>query len=116
MYTFTLKFFLLFSILLIGVLFGMQQANEGIRDMKGYDDPKFSGAFRITEDQSGEIEAALLGEKVTSHDIRIKQDKLEELEAFNFFSKLGSKFSESVSTLFQRLLDLLSAFFIYRLC
>lgn len=93
----------------MGVLLGMQQANEGIREMKGYDDPDFSGAFQITEDSSGELEAALLGEKVTSHDIRVKQEKLEDLEAFNLFSSLGSKFADGVSMFFQKLLDVLSA-------
>jgi hypothetical protein len=112
MIKFSMKFFLLFLLLFFGVLLGMQQANEGIREMKGYDDPQFSGAFHITEGQSGELEAALLGERVTSHDIREKQERLEKMEAFNIFSSLGSKFATGISTIFQRLLELISASFI----
>jgi hypothetical protein len=112
MIKFSMKFFLLFTFLFFGVLLGMQLANEGIREMKGYDDPQYSRAFHITEDQSGELEAALLGERVTSHDIREKQERLENMEAFNIFSSLGSKFAEGISTIFQKLLDLISASFI----
>lgn len=109
MIKFTLKFFLLISFSAICILVGMQLANNGIREMKGYDDPEFKGAFHISEGQEGELEAALLGEKVTSHDIRVKQEKLEELEAFNFFSSLGSKLAETTANLFQKLIDVLSS-------
>jgi hypothetical protein len=112
MIKFTMKFSLLFTLLAFGVLIGMQMANEGIREMKGYDDPEFSGAFHFTEGASGELEAALLGERVTSHDIRVKQEKLEQMEAFNFFSSLGSELAEGISSLFQKLIDIISAAFI----
>ncbi|MBM6619238.1 YqxA family protein [Bacillus suaedaesalsae] len=109
MIKFTLKFSLLITFAAICILVGMQIANNGIREMKGYDDPEFKGAFHITEGHEGELEAALLGEKVTSHDIRIKQEKLEQLEAFNFFSSLGSKFADATASLFQKLIDVLSS-------
>jgi hypothetical protein len=107
MIKFSLKFFLVFTLLFFGVLFGMQQANDGIREMKGYDDPQFKGAFHLTAGQSGELEAALLGEDITSHDIREKQEKLEKMEAFNVFSTMGHKLGEGITTLFQKLLDLI---------
>ncbi|MDQ7864107.1 hypothetical protein RCO48_32585 [Peribacillus frigoritolerans] len=31
------------------------------------------------------MEADILGEKVTSHDLETKKEKLEEMKAFNFF-------------------------------
>ncbi|KAA0549350.1 DUF3679 domain-containing protein [Bacillus sp. BGMRC 2118] len=107
MIKFTLKFALLLTFVAICILSGMQMANNGIREMKGYDDPEFQGAFHISEGHEGELEAALLGERVTSHDIRVKQEKLEQLEAFNFFSSLGSKFADITASLFQKLMDAL---------
>jgi hypothetical protein len=109
MIKFTMKFFLLLSILAIGILGGMQIANEGIREMKGYDDPQFSGAFHISEGESGELEAALLGERVTSHDIRVKQEKLEKMEAFNLFSSIGHKLADGLSSFFQKIIDLVTS-------
>ncbi|WP_456278225.1 YqxA family protein [Bacillus sp. AK128] len=107
MIKFSFKFFLLFTILFLGVLLGMQQANEGIRDMKGYDDPEFKGAFHLTAGQSGGLEAAVLGNNITSHDIRVKQEKLEKMEAFNFFSSMGHKLADGITSLFQKLFDLI---------
>lgn len=90
MMKFMLKCFVLSSILLLGVLFGMQQANHGLVKMKGYADPNLSSAFEVKNDSSGELEASVLG---VSHNLEEKQEKLEEMEAFNFFSQLGKKFA-----------------------
>ncbi|MFY0757506.1 YqxA family protein [Metabacillus dongyingensis] len=90
MMKFMLKCFVLSSILLLGVLFGMQQANQGLVKMKGYEDPNLSSAFEVKNDSSGELEASVLG---VSHNLEEKQEKLEEMEAFNFFSQLGKKFA-----------------------
>ena len=76
-------------VLFLGVLIGMQQANDGMKKMKGYEDPAFNSAFHINQSEQGEMEADILGEKVTSHDIETKKEKLEEMKAFNFFSSLG---------------------------
>ncbi|WP_246940512.1 DUF3679 domain-containing protein [Bacillus pinisoli] len=105
MVKFSFKFFLLFTFLFFGVLLGMQQANEGIREMKGYDDPQFRGAFNLAAGESGELEAALLGEHITSHDIREKQERLEKMEAFNVFSSMGHKLAEGITALFQKLMS-----------
>ncbi|MFD1736630.1 YqxA family protein [Bacillus salitolerans] len=108
MIKFMLKSFLLISVLFILVLFGMQHANDGIRNMKGYNDPNFEGAFQITEAESGDLEAAVLGERVTSHDIQEKHQKLQEMEAFNIFSKIGAKFSEGIAFFFQKILEFIT--------
>lgn len=110
MIRFVLKCFLLLSVLFVAVLFGMQQANNGIQNMKGYDDPNFKGAFQITESQSGDLEAAFLGERVTSHDLEEKQERLQKFEAFNVFSSIGKEFADGIATFFQKLLDWLTAF------
>ena len=45
----------------VSVLFGMQQANDGIIKMKGYGHEQFQGALSINETSEGEIEASILG-------------------------------------------------------
>lgn len=103
MMKFMLKCFVLCSILLVGVLLGMQHANEGLVKMKGYQDPDLSSAFEVKNDSSGELEASVLG---VSHNLEEKQNKLEEMEAFNFFSQMGKKLASLVSAVITGLITL----------
>ena len=40
---FMLKAIMIAAVMFISVLFGMQQANNGINEMKGYEDPNLKG-------------------------------------------------------------------------
>lgn len=108
MVKFMLKTFILCSVLLFGVLIGMQQANQGMIKMKGYNDPDFQGAFQIDSDESGDIEASILGNEVTSQDLQEKQEQLEQIEAFNIFSQIGKQFSKVVSSSVSSVLEIVS--------
>ncbi|WP_153123355.1 YqxA family protein [Peribacillus tepidiphilus] len=102
MVKFMLKCFLLVFVLFFGVLFGMQQANDGMKKMKGYNDPQLYSAFQVKEGKSG-TEASVLGQKVTSHDLEQKKKQLEEMKAFNMFSSIGKKISDVVTNLFSEI-------------
>ncbi|MEM5015734.1 YqxA family protein [Metabacillus indicus] len=106
MIKFMLKCFVLCSVLLFGVLFGMQQANHGLVKMKGYEDPKLSSAFEVKNDASGELEASVLG---NTHNLEEKQQKLEDMEAFNFFSQLGKTFASFASAVITGLISFLAS-------
>lgn len=67
------KCLLLVTIMFLGVLFGMQQANNGMLSMKGYHDPSLKGAFTLTDGKDNEKEASILGETVTAKDLEEKQ-------------------------------------------
>ncbi|WP_417899529.1 DUF3679 domain-containing protein [Bacillus haimaensis] len=90
-------------VLFLGVLLGMQQANEGMRKMKGYDDPSDGKAFHVVETTEG-YNGTFLGNEITSQDIKEKQEKLEGIKAFNFFSSMGKKLADGVSSLMSGLL------------
>jgi hypothetical protein len=105
---FLLKSLMLASLMFISVLFGMQQANEGIHKMKGYDDPEFKSAFSIKETEDGSIKSAILGNDVSSHDLEQKRKKLEEMKAFNFFSSLGKKLADGISVVMEKTLELIT--------
>ncbi|RFU61348.1 YqxA family protein [Bacillus sp. V59.32b] len=109
MVRFSLKCAGLVLILFFGILVGMQHANQGMKNMKGYDDPAMSSAFTVKESNQGDMEAAILGQKVTSHDLEKKKEKLEEMKAFNFFSSIGKKLSEVISAGFQALVQKLTS-------
>lgn len=101
---FTLKAFGIALLMFFCVLFGMQQANGGIQKMKGYDDNNFQAALTISNNE-GNLEASILGQNVTSHDLQKKKEQLEEMRAFNLFSGIGKGVSDSVSSIAQKGVD-----------
>ena len=105
---FMLKAIMIAAVMFISVLFGMQQANNGINEMKGYEDAQFEGAFSFQDNEEGELEASILGNDVSSHDLEKKKEKLEEIRAYNFFSSLGKKLAEMVSFTTEKIIDLIT--------
>lgn len=105
---FMFKTFLLTSFMFIAVLFGMQQANEGITKMKGYHDESFKGAFTVQEKDTGELQASILGKDVSSHDLQQKKEKLEEMKAYNLFSSMGKKLSDGISALTENVIHFIT--------
>jgi hypothetical protein len=83
---FMMRCFILAFTLFIGVLAGMQLANDGLKRMKGYNDPTFEEVAHITSTKSGETEATLLGNTFT---IEEKGKQLEDIKSFNALSRLG---------------------------
>lgn len=107
MKVFMLKCFCGAAFMFITVLAGMQMANEGIHKMKGYDDPNFQNAIAI-KDNGEHLKATFLGNDISSHDLNEKKKKLEEMNAFNFFSSMGRKISEGISTASEKLITLIT--------
>ncbi|WP_243290617.1 YqxA family protein [Bacillus sp. FJAT-47783] len=105
---FMVKSFLICVVMFLGVIFGMQQANEGLKSMRGYETPETLGAFHIQEKDEGQLEASILGNTVTSHDLEKKQEQLEKMKAFNFFSELGKWLSDAISSLVNAVIDFVS--------
>jgi hypothetical protein len=104
---FMLKSFGFAALMLICVLTGMQLANNGIHKMKGYDDPNFHSAVSINETDS-DISASILGKNISSHDIEAKKKKLEEMNAYNFFSSMGKKMSDGISSASEKLVHIIA--------
>ncbi|HEX7065201.1 MAG TPA: DUF3679 domain-containing protein [Bacillales bacterium] len=85
---FTIKCLLLASLFFFGVLFGMQQANEGIQEVKGIDHlPK-------VEESAGSAPA--------STEIAQKRERLQDIKTFNVFSAVGNAASEAVTGIFRK--------------
>lgn len=105
---FFLKFLLVLALMFVSVLFGMQQANDGIDRMKGFEDNNFKEALHVAESEGGQVELAVLGNDISSHDIQEKKEKLEEMKAYNFFSTLGKKLAEGVSSLSNKMIELIT--------
>lgn len=105
------KFFLkcVVSVLLlfVGVMVGMEKANEGMRSMKGYEDTALPPPVHWERGDDGNIEAALLGNEVKSMEtLEEKKQKLEEMESFNFFSSLGKALGNTVTNVAKKVVDL----------
>ena len=94
---FMLKCTFIALVLFLGVLVGMQQANEGMKKMQGVEGATSSGQpFQIFEKEDGE-KRTLLGAEGTKQDIEAKQQKLEQIKSHNFYSSMGKKLADGVS-------------------
>lgn len=105
---FLLKCFFITTVLFLGVLLGIQIASNNMVKMTG--DSSYSTANVIKKEKSiyaGEIEQ--IEEKLTSHDLEKKQQKLEKIETFNLFSQIGMKLSDLLNKVFSNLLTQLTA-------
>ncbi|WP_019242657.1 MULTISPECIES: YqxA family protein [Bacillus] len=105
MFRFFLKCILLIAVFFVGVLLGVQKANTGILNMRGYEDPQLYGAVSI-ENKDGEVNASFLGKDINSHDLQEKKEKLQDIKAFNAFSSLGKKTANGTKKAFEKLIDL----------
>lgn len=107
---FMLKCVLICVALFIGVLMGMQKANVGMVEMKGYHDDSFKSPLTIEEKGDGEVEASVLGKNISSHDLDKKNEKIKEIQAFNFFSSLGKSMANIISSITEKVIQLISSF------
>lgn len=105
---FMFKLFLLVSLMFVAVLFGMQKANDGIHNMRGYEDSAYGGALTVEQSDQGDIEASLLGKEVSSHDLEAKKNQLEDMHVYNFFSSMGKGLSEGAQSIAEKGIDYLS--------
>jgi predicted PurR-regulated permease PerM len=95
MVKFTIQSLLVAVIFLVGVLLGMQQVNESMRKMKGYDDPSLERVIHVSKD-----ETIVLGQSLEQ-----KKEKLQQIETFNVFSKVGQQLATFVHSLVEHMLS-----------
>jgi hypothetical protein len=110
MTSFILKCSLLVTILFIGVLIGMQKANEGMVGMKGYNDQTLKSPINVKEGNGGNVEASVLGKNVSSHNLDKKKEHLQKIKTFNFFSSLGKILTTMISSIIEKMIDFVSSF------
>lgn len=89
----------------------MNKANQGMMEMKGYTDDSFQTPVTLQQQDNGQIEASVLGNHVGQVNIEEKQEQLEELKSFNFFSEAGKLVAQTVSSITQKIVDLISSLF-----
>ena len=107
---FFIKCSLLIALLFVGVLIGMEKANEGMVKMKGYHDPTLQSPVNIHEKSNGNIETSVLGGNKTSDTLDEKKEHLQNIKAFNLFSSLGKVLANIVSSLTEKIIDFASSF------
>ncbi len=82
---FFMKCVVLITILFIGVLIGMQKANEGMLKMKGYEDHTLSSPFTINEINDEHVEATILGKNIAVQEYQDDQKEPKDHKVNNFF-------------------------------
>ncbi|GGB49976.1 DUF3679 domain-containing protein [Fictibacillus barbaricus] len=92
---FMLKCFGLVTLLLFGVLFGIQKAQFEMNELKSPSQENVESLINLSS-----VESDTESETVTSHDIKSKQETLKKIDSFNVFSALGQKLSSWISSTF----------------
>ena len=108
MVKFILKVSTLLFLLFFGVILGMQLANQNMKKMQGYDDPKMYEALTIDKQEDGEINATVLGRQVSTTDLEEKKEEMEEWKAFNMLSSVGKGISETCTNIFKGMAGIIS--------
>lgn len=108
---FLLKCLFITAVLFFGVLVGIQIASNNLVKMtndSSYSTDKLIEPSRGVEMKSVNKAPLENSDKLTSHDLKGKQEKLEQIETFNLFSQMGVKLSDSLDKLFSSLLTKLT--------
>ncbi|MCA1056205.1 YqxA family protein [Rossellomorea aquimaris] len=109
MVKFFLKCFILICFLFVGVLMGMQYANEGIVEMKGHEEESFTSPVNMKKNDEGNVEATFLGNEVESRTLAEKKEKLEEMKAFNAFSSIGKALADLIEGITGKLVEFIAS-------
>lgn len=110
MKNFVLKSFFLIIVLFIGILIGMNKANQGMMEMRGYTDHSFQTPIVVQKTEEGLVETTFLGNDLPSFNLDEKREKIEEAKAFNFFSEAGKFVAEVISSIAQGIIDFFASF------
>ncbi|MBO0993999.1 DUF3679 domain-containing protein [Bacillus sp. SD088] len=108
---FVFKSIFLIIILLVGVLIGMNKANQGMNEMRGYTDSSFQTPVNIETTDEGSLNAAVLGNEISSFNLDEKKEKLEEAKSFNFFSEIGKLLADLISSIAQAVINFFASLF-----
>ncbi|HLU23233.1 MAG TPA: DUF3679 domain-containing protein [Bacillaceae bacterium] len=111
MKSFIWRLLTLVCVLFVGVLIGMNKANEGMLEMKGYNDQSFQTPVEVNKTDNGEVETSLMGNELGTFNIDEKKEKLQEVKAFNFFSEIGKLLADTVSTITNGIVEFVSSLF-----
>ncbi|MBS4217091.1 DUF3679 domain-containing protein [Bacillus sp. FJAT-49711] len=109
MKNFIFKCFLLVCVLLVGVLIGMNKANEGMLNMKGYSDNSFQTPVTVQQNDDGEVESTFMGKDLPTFNFEDRKEKLEEAKAYNFFSETGKFLADIVTSTTQKIFEFFSS-------
>ncbi|WP_164462211.1 DUF3679 domain-containing protein [Bacillus sp. FJAT-42376] len=93
------------ALLFLGVLMGMQMAGTGMKNLQGYDNPDMKSAFTLKSGgDKQEMEASVLGQSISSHDLEEKRKQIESMDAFNPLSEAAKGISSGIEHLFSSLM------------
>lgn len=99
----------LITALFIGVLIGMQYANQGIVDMKGHEQQNFTSPVGVNQNMEGDVEASFLGNEIDSKTLTEKKEKLEEMKSFNVFSSIGKAIANTIESITNKIVDVIAS-------
>lgn len=108
MQRFTLKVISVGIVLFFGVVLGMQLVNDGLLNMRGYNDPSIEYP---NSHETENVRGTLSDDELPTHDLEAKQDRLEKVKSFNLFSSIGKALAELITVVVQGIISLVVGIF-----
>jgi len=110
MLRFLIKVLVLIGVLFIGILIGFQEANSGLNRLKGSTNySSFQKVVSIGENDNGDYETVVIGNRVSSHNLDEKKKVLEKMNTYNFFTDVAKKLSTLISSIFSGFFSMFSS-------
>lgn len=98
-----------------GVLFGIDQASEGITATRGYSDASVDHAVESDITEQGSYQVKVMGRDFQQVDLHEKQQKYKDIESSNFTQKLAGGLEHGVQWFYNKMIisayQLVQAFF-----
>ncbi|MDL4841485.1 DUF3679 domain-containing protein [Aquibacillus rhizosphaerae] len=88
-----------------GVLFGIDQANEGIANTRGYTATNFEDAIDSGINEDGSYEVNVMGEDFEQINLEDKELEYEEVQTNHFTQKLAGNLENSVKWFYNQVID-----------
>ncbi|UFT97830.1 YqxA family protein [Radiobacillus kanasensis] len=79
-----------------GVLFGIDQASEGVTEIRGYTTSSLKEAVQTGENNQEEYQIEVMGQDFEQVSVEEKQEKFEEMESEHMTQKIAGAMEHSV--------------------
>ncbi|MCT2537618.1 YqxA family protein [Aquibacillus koreensis] len=96
---------LMMVLFLGGVLLGIDKANEGVSNTRGYSTGSFEEAIQAEQTEDGAYEIEVMGEDFKQVSVEEKKVEYEEVQSTHFTQKLAGGLESSVKWFYNQIVQ-----------
>ncbi|MDC3415576.1 DUF3679 domain-containing protein [Aquibacillus salsiterrae] len=98
-------FLLMVVLFLGGVVFGIDRANKGVANTRGYSPQSFNNAIEVDASSDDQYEIKVMGENIQQVDLRDKQEKYEAIQSNHFTQALAGNLEYGVKWFYNKMIQ-----------